>query len=92
MYKILHGLDNLDKRLFFDRNRNRTAPHEMCMTWGNDLKLYKSRFRLDVARYSFGKRVIDLWNALPNEIIWGKTLNTFKINLDKHIVQHRGFT
>jgi hypothetical protein len=50
----------------------------MRVTRGNDFKLYKKRFRLDVARYSFGNRVTGVWNTLPNDVILSKSLNTFK--------------
>jgi hypothetical protein len=52
-------------------------------TRGNDLKLSKLRCKLDVRKYSFCCRVVDLWNSLPNSVVLSSSLNSFKNNLDK---------
>ena len=37
----------------------------------------------DVFKFSFGHRVIDEWNKLPEEVIQGDGINLFKTKLDK---------
>ena len=54
--------------------------------------MYKKRFRLDVAKYSFGNRVINLWNRLPDEVVRDGSVDAFKGRLDKLMVQTWGLT
>jgi hypothetical protein len=56
VFKMFNGLDYLDPLMFFELN---TAP-----TRGHSLKLVKPRCRLDVRKFSFAHRVIDIWNSL----------------------------
>ena len=48
-------------------------------------KLFKRRVRLDVAKYSFGNRVCDQWNGLPQEVVSSPSVNTFENGLDNHL-------
>jgi len=54
--KMFKGFDYLDPLLFFELN---TAP-----TRGHTLKYVKPRCRLDVRKYSFAHRVVDVWNSM----------------------------
>ena len=38
-------------------------------TRGNCFKLYKNSFRLDVRKYFFTCKVIDVWNSIGNVIV-----------------------
>ncbi len=49
-----------------------------CGTKRNSHALYKKRFRLDVAKYSFSNRVINELNRLPNKVITAMNVNAFK--------------
>ena len=40
--------------------------------------------RLNVRKYSFTSRVVDIWNSLSEEIIVAKTVKEFEIGLDNH--------
>ena len=42
------------------------------------LKLHKKIFKPSVGKFSFGNRVVNMWNALPAEIVEKKTMNRFK--------------
>ena len=53
-------------------------------------KLQKKNLRIDVAKYSFGNRVINEWNRLPDRILQGDNLNKFKGELDKYLGHTRG--
>ena len=92
VYKILNELENVEEGMFFERYNKETVCRSKYQTRGNDKKLFKKRFRLDVARYSFGHRVIQTWNSLPNEVVNGSSVNIFKGKLDRFLGQHRGFT
>ena len=52
-------------------------------TRGHQLKLEKGRSRLDVRKHFFTQRVVNLWNALPVNLVSAPTVNTFKNRLDK---------
>jgi len=50
---------------------------------GNDLRLEKSRSKYDLHKYYFTKRVVNIWNSLPNHGVLCDTVNKFKSHLDK---------
>ena len=52
-------------------------------TRGNSLKLSVERARYDLRKYSFPVRIINSWNSLPDCVIKGESVNSFKNNLDK---------
>ena len=52
-------------------------------TRGHTLKLFKSQCNLDIRKYGFGHRVVNLWNALSEDIIICNSLHSFKSRLDK---------
>ena len=54
------------------------------VTRGNKKKLFKYRARLDVRKYSFSNRVVDLWNSLPDSVISAETVFTFETRLDDY--------
>jgi len=83
-YKIFHGLDNLNSEAFFELSQVRN-------TRGHRYKIYKKDFRSNFGKYSFGNRVIDEWNSLPDCAVSADSLNTFKNLLGNHLRQVRGF-
>ena len=61
VFKIMKGIVALNYTTFFKLSTNNTRGHE--------LKLFKQRSRLNVRRNFFSQRVVESWNALPEEIV-----------------------
>ena len=84
-YKIFNGLDRLDPEDFFEMSQVKS-------TRGHRYKIFKKSFKSNLGRYSFGNRVIEEWNSLPELVVLADSLNKFKSLLDHHLRQVRGFT
>jgi len=55
-------------------------------TRGNDLRIFKTRFKCDMRKFYFTNRVVDGWNSLPNWIVMTNSTNTFKRRLDMYCI------
>jgi hypothetical protein len=82
VFKILKGFEGISGDVFFRVECTRTRGHSM--------KLYKERVNKDVCKFSFGNRVIDQWNNLPQEVINAKSINSFKNRVDNYLSKNLG--
>ena len=78
VFRIIKGLDRVDKEQFFHLRQGRHLR-------GHDFNLYKSRFRTDIGKFSFANRVVDNWNRLPCEVVNCAKLSRFKEMLDVYL-------
>ena len=76
-FKILNGYENIDSNMF-------VKIKEIEITRGHKYTLVKKRRRLDVRKYSFSQRTINVWNKLSTD-------NVFKNKIDKCLVK-AGYT
>lgn len=74
-YNIIHGNICIDCSRFF------TVIKSSC-TRGHNYKIYKRQCHLDVCKYSFSFRVVDIWNSLPSNIVNAESVNSFKNRLN----------
>ena len=51
----------------------------------HNYKLYKSSCRVDIRKFTFSRRVVDIWNSLDTETVNARSLNNFKNLLDKRL-------
>lgn len=65
-FKIIKGLEQMDKAKFFIENTNNLR--------GNACKLYKKQCRKDIRKHFFSLRVVDDWNRLPDHSVNVKQL------------------
>ena len=72
MFKILNGYENIDSNFFFERAQLYT--------------LMKKQSRLDVRKYSFSQRTINVWNNLSTDCVQASSANMFKNKIDKYLV------
>ena len=84
MFKILNGYDNIDSNLFYEIK-------ECKITRGHNFTLMKKQSRLDVRKFSFSQRTINVWNTLSEECVHESSVNMFKNRLDKYLVK-AGYT
>ena len=74
-YRILNGIDNVDKDML-PLNNNRTRGHSS--------KIYKKHCRTNIRKYTFSQRIVDSWNNLPESVVSADSVNSFKSRLNKH--------
>ena len=57
---------------------------EVSFTRGNKYKIFKDSFRLDIRKYSFSSRIVNIWNSLPDYVIVVDvdSVDLFKTRLD----------
>ena len=58
---------------------------------GHNFTLVKKQSRLDVRKFSFSQRSINVWNKLSTECVRASSVNVFKNRIDKYLVK-AGYT
>ena len=53
-------------------------------TRNNGAKLIVKHFNTSVAQHFYPIKITTIWNALPNEVVSSRTVNSFQNSLDKH--------
>ena len=84
MLKILNGYENIDSNIFFEIKKRK-------ITRGHNFTLVKKQCRLDVRKFSFSQRTINVWNKSPSECVHASSVNKFKNRIDKYLVK-AGYT
>jgi len=69
-FKIINGIDKVDKSLFFEIDSGGRR--------GYSSKLFKKRSRLNIRKYAFSNRTVEKWNSLTQDCINCTTINAFK--------------
>ena len=89
VFKIVHGLEDLDPCYFF-----KFAADTVTNTRGHPYKIIKPGLTksLMCRQYFFSQRVINEWNSLPHDAVTAKTVNSFKNHIKQLFVQNRGIT
>ena len=60
VFKILNGFEKFYSNIFFEIKESK-------ITRGHNFTLVKKQNRLDVGKYSFSQRTINVWNKLSKE-------------------------
>ena len=61
------------------------------ITRGYNFTLVKKHSRLDVRKFSFSQRCINVWNKLSTECVHASSVNVFKNRIEKYLVK-AGYT
>ena len=84
MFKILNGYDNIDSNMFFEIKESKIT------RWHN-FTLVKKQSRLDVRKFSFSQRTINVWNKLSVECVHASSVTMLKNRKDMYLVM-AGYT
>ena len=84
VFKILNGYENIDSNISFEIKESK-------ITRGHNFTLVKKQSRLDIRKFSFSQRTINVWNKLSAECVHASSVNVFKNRIDKYIVK-AGYT
>ena len=84
VFKILNGYENIDTNIFFEIKESK-------ITRGHNYTLVKKQSRLDVRKYSFSQRTINVWNKLSTDCVHASSVNMFKNKIDKYLAK-AGYT
>ena len=69
VFKILNGYENIDSNIFFEIKESK-------ITRGHNYTLVKKQSRLDVRKYSFSQRTINVWNNLSTDCLHASSLKS----------------
>ena len=60
---------------------------ESKITRGHNYTLVKKQSRLDVRKFSFSQRTINVWNNVSTDCVQASSVNMFKNKIDKYLVK-----
>ena len=80
-YKIMSGKDKVEPGVFFDLVAEGAGPRTRAVTGVQNIRVVGSR--LDLRRYSFSQRVVNMWNSLPDTLKGVGTVLGFKVGYDE---------
>ena len=83
VFKILKGFEGIGERSFFERRKEGGSR-------GHKFMLFKKRFLTNLWKFSFGNRVVNTWNILPDNLVQAGTINGFKNGLDRYLRTYGG--
>ena len=63
---------------------------ESKITRGHNFTQVKKQSRLDVRKFSFSQRTMNVWNKLSTECVHASSVNMFKNKIDKY--RYPGYT
>ena len=75
---ILNGYANINSNIFFEIKKS-------------NITMVKKQSRLDIRKYSFSQRTINVWNKLSTDCVHATSVNVFKNRIDKYLVK-AGYT
>ena len=84
VFKILNGYENFDYNICFEIKESK-------ITRGHNYTLLKKQSRLDVRKFSFSQRTINVWNKLSTECVHASSVNMFNNRIYKYLVK-AGYT
>ena len=84
LFKILNGYENIDSNIFFEIKESK-------ITRGHNFTLVKKQSRLNVRKFSFSQRIINVWNKLSTECVHASSVNMFKNIIERYLVKS-GYT
>jgi len=79
----MNGWESVQESDFFRRDESGRR--------GHTYKLFKTRMRLYIAKFSFDNRVYEQWNHLPGDVVSSSSVNIFKGKLDNKLRAIGGF-
>ena len=75
VFKILNGYANIDSNLFFEIKESK-------ITRGHNFTLVKKQSRLDVRKFSFSHRTINVWNKLSEDCVHASSVYMIKNRIE----------
>ena len=69
VFKILNGYENIDSNIFFEIKESK-----ITRARGHNYTLVKKQSRLDVRKFSFSQRTINVWNNLSTDCVHASTV------------------
>ena len=76
VFKILNGYENIDSNIVFEIKESK-------ITRRHNYTLEKKQSRLDVTKYSFAQRAINVWTNLSTDCVHTSSVSMFNNKIDK---------